>query len=312
MPKIARHGNSPPGDFCLNINIFTGKGQNKPNFWPCDNIQTAYMKTQSGTAYIGDAEIFYKFAGSGRPLLLIHSGIADHRMWEEQIKRFSEHFLVIAPDFRGYGRSSRPEGPFRHRDDMRRLIDNLDLESVYILGSSLGGMVAMELALGVPERVKKLVLAAPGMRGWQYRDAATLEKDIELEGLLAAEKWSEAADLLVDIWVAGLARSRDSVSIEAMRLVRQMIMENQQSVFERYPEASPEIDIRSRLKEIKAPALVMIGDKDLPDMLEISGFVAGGIPGAISYTITNAAHLPNLEHPVPFERVVLDFLLESP
>ena len=264
---------------------------------------------ESYSICIGDADIYYETAGRGRPLLLLHSGIADHRMWTRQYHSFSEHFRVIAPDFRGYGKSSHPDCPFRHYDDMLLFIDSLGFESVDVIGNSLGGMVAMEMALALPGRFRKIVVVAPGMRGWQYRDAATLEKDAELEGLLAAKKWGEAADLLVDIWVVGLKRNRKMVSAGARHVVRQMIMENQPAVFDRYPEAAPELNMRDRLKEINIPTLVITGDSDIPDMLEISRFVASSIPGATSYTIANAAHLPNLEHPGVFEKAVLDFLL---
>ena len=103
------------------------------------------------------------------------------------------------PDFRGYGKSPAPEEPFRHCEDIHALVQHLRFASVSTAGCSLGGKVAIEMAIAYAKMVDRLVLIAPGMPGYEYRDEETLAKDAILEGLPAGGKHEEVADMLVDI-----------------------------------------------------------------------------------------------------------------
>ncbi|MGA8848457.1 MAG: alpha/beta hydrolase [Dehalococcoidia bacterium] len=266
------------------------------------------MKVKTDFATIRNAKIYFEMSGMGEPLLLLHSGIADHRMWAGQCGEFSRHFQVIMPDFRGYGKSPAPRESFRHYEDIHGLTQHLGFTSVNIAGCSLGGKVAIEMAIAYPERVNRLVLIAPGIAGYEYRDRETLAKDAILEGLIASGRREEVADMLADIWVVGLKRDRGTVNAAARGLVREMILDNYASVTDKFPETPPGFDVMSRLAEIRVPTLVMIGDSDLPDMQTISQLVADRIHGAKKQLIPNAAHLPNLEDSVLFNRSVIDFL----
>ena len=265
------------------------------------------MEITTDFATVRDGRMYFEMAGTGDPLVLLHSGIADRRMWAGQCGELSRHVLVIMPDFRGYGRSPAPEEPFRHYEDIHALLQHLGFTSVNFAGCSLGGKVAIEMAIVYPEMVSRLILIAPGMPGYEYRDKETLAKDAILEGLIASAKREEVADMLVDIWVVGLKRHRENVDSAARALVREMILDNYASVIDSYPEAAPGFDVMSRLAEIRAPTLVMIGDSDLPDMQAISQLVADKIRGAKRLLIPSADHLPNLENPVLFNRSVIDF-----
>jgi 3-oxoadipate enol-lactonase len=260
-------------------------------------------------AAVRNGNMYFETVGTGKPLLLLHSGIADHRMWTGQCGEFSRHFQVIMPDFRGYGKSSAPDEPFRHYEDLHALIQHLRFTSVNIAGCSLGGKVAIEMAIAYPEMVSRLVLIAPGMPGYEYRDGETLVKDAILEGLIASGKREEVADMLVHIWVVGLKRDAETVHAAARALVREMILDNYASVIDKYPETPPGFDIMSRLAEVRVPTLVMIGDSDLPDMQAISQLVADRIHGASRLLIPGAAHLPNLENPILFNQSVIGFLV---
>jgi 3-oxoadipate enol-lactonase len=268
------------------------------------------VEMKTGFATVGNGKMYFEMAGTGKPLLLLHSGIADHRMWAGQYSELSRHFSVIMPDFRGYGKSPAPDEPFRHYEDIHALIQHLRFTSVNIAGCSLGGKVAIEMVIAYPEVISRLILIAPGMPGYEYRDKETLAKDAILEGLIAGGKREEVADMLADIWVIGLKRDRETVNSTARALARQMILDNYASVIDKYPEAAPEFDMMSRLFEIRVPTLVMIGDSDLPDMQAISQLVADRIRGAKKLSIPGAAHLPNLENPVVFNRSLLDFLAD--
>ena len=269
------------------------------------------METKTGFATIGNGRMHFEVAGTGKPLLLLHSGIADNRMWAGQRREFSRHFQVIMPDFRGYGKSPAPEEPFRHYEEIHALSLHLGFASVNIAGCSLGGKVAIEMAIAYPEIVSRLILIAPGMPGYEYRDEETLAKDAILEGLIASGKREEVADMLVDIWVVGLKRDRETVDLAARALVREMMLDNYDSVTDKYPETPLEFDLMSRLPEIRVPTLVMIGDSDLPDMQAISQLVADRIRGAKRLLIPGAAHLPNLESPTLFNQLVREFLVNQ-
>jgi pimeloyl-ACP methyl ester carboxylesterase len=266
------------------------------------------MRIRTDFATIRNTKIFFEMSGRGKPLLLLHSGIADHRMWAGQCVEFSRHFQVITPDLRGYGKSPAPNESFRHYEDIHELIQHLGFTSVNIAGCSLGGKVAIELAIVYPEIVGRLILIAPGMPGYEYRDRETLAKDASLEGLIASGRREEVADMLVNIWVVGPKRDRETVDSAARALVREMILDNYASVTDQFPEAPPGFDVMSRLVEIRVPTLVMIGDSDLPDMQAISQLVTDRIHGAKRQLIPNAAHLPNLENSVLFNQSVIDFL----
>jgi pimeloyl-ACP methyl ester carboxylesterase len=229
-------------------------------------------------------------------------------MWAEQCGEFSRHFQVIMPDFRGYGKTPAPKGPFRHYEDIHGLVQHLGFTSVNMAGCSLGGRVAIEMAIAYPEIVSRLILIAPGMTGYEYLDKETLAKDAILEGLIASGRREEVADMLVGIWVVGLKRDRGTVNAAARALVRKMILDNYASVSDKYPETPSGFDMMSRLVEIRVPTLVMIGDSDLPDMQAISQLVTDRIHGARRQLIPNAAHLPNLENSELFNQSVVDFL----
>jgi len=176
------------------------------------------VETKTGFATIGNGRMHFEVAGTGKPLLLLHSGIADNRMWAGQRREFSRHFQVIMPDFRGYGKSPAPEEPFRHYEEIHALSLHLGFASVNIAGCSLGGKVAIEMAIAYPEIVSRLILIAPGMPGYEYRDEETLAKDAILEGLIASGKREEVADMLVDIWVVGLKRHREAVDLSLIHI----------------------------------------------------------------------------------------------
>jgi 3-oxoadipate enol-lactonase len=269
------------------------------------------MAVTTGFATLANTSLYYEMRGTGNPLILLHSGLTDHRMWSGQQEEFSQHFQVILPDFRGYGKSPVPVGLFRHYEDIYELIQYLKFNSVNVLGCSLGGKTGLELAIAYPEVVDRLILVAPGLRGYEYQDPETLARDEILEKLIAIGKREEVADMLVDIWVVGLKRERKSVNSEARALIREMILDNYESVIDKYPEKEPEFDMIARLDEIRSPTLLMIGDSDLPDMQAISKLIADRIPGAKRRLIVDAAHLPNMEDSQRFNQSVIEFLTQN-
>ena len=244
---------------------------------------------------VDGAKLYYKVFGAGKPLILLHAGIADSRMWQSQIDFFSEYYQVITLDFRGYGKTVYQQGLFWHYKDVYSLINHLGLISVDLLGCSIGGLVAMELALQHPGVVGKLILVCPGLKGYEFTDKASLSKDVVLDELIASGKREKVAELLVDIWVVGLRRKKRDVKPEIRSFVREMILDNYDAVIDRIEEAELGFDVISRLGEISSQTLVIIGGKDLPDMLTISRIITDKIPQATRTLIPDTAHMINLE-----------------
>jgi 3-oxoadipate enol-lactonase len=254
------------------------------------------------------AKLYYEISGRGEPLVLLHAGIADHRMWQYQIDAFAKRYQVITLDFRDYGKSIHENGAFWHYKDVHSLIGHLGLNSANILGCSLGGMVTLELAIQHPEVVNKIVLLAPGLRGYKFTDELSLEKDKILDELLALDKKEEASELLVDIWVVGLGRKREDVQSEIKSFVKEMILDNYEAVVEGIAESKLGFDVIPRLNDIKTKTLVIVGEEDLPEVLKISEIITEKIPQAKRTIIPDVAHMINLEKGGHLVKEVLSFL----
>ena len=257
---------------------------------------------------INGARIHYERAGSGFPVIFLHAGVADSRMWAPQEPEFAEHFDVIRPDTRGFGDSELPPTPWNPREDVLQLMDSLGLKPAHLIGCSMGGSVALDFALDHPERVSKLVLVDAGVSGRQsdpkydhlFDEVTAADKSGDFKALNEAE---------MDLWLDGPYRPHGYVAQPLRDLFLDMNGKNMGADWEKAPPQDLEPPAAERLGEITAPTLVIVGDKDLAPVLETADLLVSSIKGARRAMIHDAAHLPNLEHPEEFNRVVLDFLL---
>src|SRR5215212_11565245 len=122
---------------------------------PPSNVQGG-----SGIANVNGARIAYDVVGSGPPVLLLHAGIGDRRMWDAQVPVFAEHFTVIRFDARGFGETRKPDAPFSSYADPIGLLDHLGISRAHFIGVSMGSETAIEAAIAAPERVSALVAVA--------------------------------------------------------------------------------------------------------------------------------------------------------
>ena len=259
-------------------------------------------------AILNGARISFRRSGTGVPLLLIHAGIADSRMWEPQATTFGARFDLIRPDLRGYGDSELPPVPYSMRADLVALLDHLAIDRTHVIGCSMGGTVAIDLALEHPDRVQRLVLVGSGVSGSNLGEADQhLFADIdaaEKSGDLAAVNRAE-----VRLWVDGPRRPEGTAPAAVRELVLDMNGRAMRSNFAAAPHQRLDPPAVNRLHEIVAPTLVVVGDQDLPHANENADLLTSKIKGARKAVIHDAAHLPSLERPEDFNRVVLDFLL---
>ncbi len=121
------------------------------------------MTVEAGRVAVQGGELFYEAHGQGAPVVLLHAGAQfDHTMWDGQVQALARRHLVIRYDLRGFGRSSRPSGPFSPTTDLLRVLETLGVERASLVGLGMGSGVAINFALQHPERVDRLVLASLG------------------------------------------------------------------------------------------------------------------------------------------------------
>jgi pimeloyl-ACP methyl ester carboxylesterase len=257
---------------------------------------------------INGARIHYEREGKGPPLVFLHAGVADLRMWEPQVAAFARHFDVIRLDQRGFGESELPPKPWSPVADLVSLLDQLSLEAAHLVGCSMGGALAIDFALENQDRVAKLVLVGSAIGGFTFRPEHAHVFG-EASAARAAGDITALNEAMMHLFLDGPERRRGYVAEPLRRLFLDMNGRALRVDFEKAPSRDPDPLAVRRLHEIDAPTLVIVGDKDVPTVMEAADLLMNSIPDVRKAVIDDAAHLPNLEHPEEFNRVVLDFLL---
>lgn len=260
-------------------------------------------------ATINGARIHYERAGQGLPLIFLHAGVADSRMWEPQVEAFAKHFDVVRPDARGFGQSDLPPGRWSPVADVLGLIDELDLKPAHLVGCSMGGGAAIDFAIEHGERISKLVLVGPGVSGVDF-GARHPELVAEMEAVERTGDHKAIVEADARLWLDGLRRPTGYVKDPVRKLFFEM-NSNVDPDWDRAPIEQIEPPAAERLHEITAPTLVVVGDEDAPPIFDAVELLMEKIPHARKAVIHDAAHLPNLEHPHEFNRIVLEFLQSS-
>ncbi|MFI5926029.1 alpha/beta fold hydrolase [Micromonospora sp. NPDC051543] len=259
---------------------------------------------------VNGAVLAYDEAGSGSPVVLLHAGIADRRMWRGVVPALAARHRVIVPDLRGYGESELPPTPFAHHDDVAGLLDALDLPQAALVGCSFGGSVAVDTALAHPDRVSALALFDTAVSGNEWSDEANDLWD-ELVGEVDPDDFVAGAAGEVRFWVVGPARQPADVDPELLAFAQEMdqralAAELALGAVEVGELTPPAID---RLGELKIPVLVTAGAADVPDIRQLADRIAAEVPGAVRLPdVPDAAHLLPLERPDPVTAALLGFL----
>ncbi|HKE51495.1 MAG TPA: alpha/beta hydrolase, partial [Actinomycetes bacterium] len=109
-------------------------------------------------------------SGSGTPVMLLHAGVGDSRMWDPVVERLRDRYRLLRYDARGYGRTPAPTAPFSMLGDLLAVLDYFGLDRVHLVGCSMGGQISMDCAIAHPDRVRTLTLLAPGLSGYEWPD----------------------------------------------------------------------------------------------------------------------------------------------
>jgi pimeloyl-ACP methyl ester carboxylesterase len=264
------------------------------------------------TMDVPGGKISYEESGRGRPIILLHEGIADRRMWNREFPLLARGHRVVRYDLRGYGGSTPATSEYSPVRDLVALMDHVGLTRPLIVGPSVGGKIALDLTLGYPERVGALLLIAPGYSGMDYDHVpggrAAFERDERLSKA-AADAWTagkleEATEHLRQLWASALTGT-------GLALFETMVRENAPEIFEDRSgrhETREGAPAAGRLKEIRAPTLILVGDRDNPAMPHCANFLARGITGAKVQLVPGADHLLNVSRPDAFDAALHGFV----
>lgn len=247
--------------------------------------------------------------GPGAPVVLLHGGFTDHRMWDDVVLLLAVGHRVIAPDARGHGASDNASRPFRFTDDLAALLRHLDVGPAVLAGMSMGAAIAVDTALEHPGLVRALAVSGAGTSEPEYRDPWTMDFAARRQAALEAgdiEGWVDASLSAV----AGPHRTLEEVDPDVVRRVREMLRGTITKHTADEPDWSvPVTDTWARAADITVPVLAVNGALDASDLIAMADRLVGIVAGDSRTTaIEDAAHYVPMERPDTFTKILLEWL----
>jgi pimeloyl-ACP methyl ester carboxylesterase len=255
-------------------------------------------------------ELFYRDDGGGAPVLFIQGLGVDHRGWAGITRPLSERFRCISYDNRDVGRSSQVTAPYAvvdMMDDAVGLLDALSLERVDVVGHSMGGVIAQELAIRHPERVRRLVLIATYTSG-DPRGTAIFESQALLRRTLDRETYCRTT-----FWTAYSHqdyRRNDGFVEQMIARTAANDLWQPQDAYERHVRAVLSVSTEDRLAKIAAPTLIIAGAEDILTPMRFADALAREIPGSRLDVIDGAAHGLIWSHAGDITQRIAEFLAD--
>jgi pimeloyl-ACP methyl ester carboxylesterase len=260
-------------------------------------------------------QTYYETAGaaSNPTIALVHGHSLDLRSWDHQVGALVDAgFRVVRHDVRGHGRSEAPPVGYtwdNYSAELAGLFDHLGIRTAHVAGLSMGGGVALKFALDYPGRTRSLTLVDTALPGFSYSPEFSerilaLQEAVRAEGVKAAFERLWFNDPLFD----HLRRFP-----ERMREAREMCL-GYSAVEYREDSHTPgyvQPDLIARLADVRVPTLVAVGEEDIPDFRLISEIAASTIPAARLQVMPGCGHLPNMEDPDSFNRILIGFLRDN-
>jgi len=256
---------------------------------------------------VNGGQVFYTVSGDGPPIILIHGNFNDHRIWNEQVNSFSSSYKLISYDLRGYGLSSTPLSSFSNVEDLKALVDSLKVHTLTLVGSSLGGGVAVDFALTYPHLVNNLILVSPSINGnsfpmkmmWQgiknHLNVRIKGREKAIESFINNPFWQYYFPNL------GKEQARSKV-IHNVRNIRNFcrFSPNLTTVVKPYAF--------NRLQEINTPTLIITSDQDHSSNIVTADILHQKIELSSKIMMQGCGHLPFIEEPHEFNQYVLEFI----
>jgi len=267
---------------------------------------------------INGTKIFYEVRGSGFPAVFTHGLGGDHTMWVNQVPEFEKKYRTVVWDVRGHGRTEVTENGYsiaRFTDDLKKLLDFLAIKRAHIIGLSMGGWISWSFALEHPETVEALVLSdSAGMQAAAPKEQNEQRRQMFEASAHIAEKYGR--ERLADTTVSLMfAREFIESRPELVELIKKRICQSPgvgyartvRGLFASDEHETPQ-QTKKRLSQIKAPTLVLAGEKDQLTPMPTQEALAKAIPGARLEKIPGSGHVPPIEMPEVWNGLVLDFL----
>jgi 3-oxoadipate enol-lactonase len=262
--------------------------------------QGGSITSDTGYVNVDGGKLFYEVAGKGENIVLLHDGMVNCYIWDEQFPVLARNYRVIRYDRRGYGKSSDPQVKYSHIDDLNQVFLQLKVDKAVIFGMSSGGGLAINFALTYPEKVKGLVLVGSVVSGFGYTSHMDSRggnfNRSEFSDPLKLRKYFVLDDPY-EIY-SGNKKAKEKV----MSLLPYFGRDNT------IPTKPPEKIAVKCLSEIKVPALILVGEYDIPDVHAHAGAINAGIQNSKREIIPNSGHLIPIEQPGLFNESVLNFL----
>jgi len=275
--------------------------------------------------YTNDIVTFYEDARPrGRvdvpTVVLIHGASVDLRLWDLQLPALLDAgFRVVRYDVRGHGRSLVPPRGYNwptYAADLADLLDRLNVdrpiieslavEAIHLVGLSMGGGIALQYALTHPGRVRSLVLVDSALPGFGYSE----EFSQQVQELVAVARREGPRAALERVWLSHPIFDGVRRFPERFARLREMVLAHAGVDLLVEPAAPEGPQVVDRLGEIEAPALVVVGELDLPDFQLIAQVLAANLPRARLLVMKDCGHVPPLERPEEFNRALVEFLQE--
>jgi 3-oxoadipate enol-lactonase len=252
-------------------------------------------------------QLSYSTAGTGQPVVLIHGLGLDASMWEPQWLPLQREFRAVRYDIRGFGASTLPTGPYSHSDDLLALLDFLDARPAHVVGLSMGGRAALQIALEHPDAVRSLTLIDPALDGFSWSEGWTRQ-------MKAIQATARNGDLEAarQLWLAhelfAPARRSPQLAAELTTMVEGYSAWHWCNPDPLRRASSPAI---RELARVSHRTLVLVGELDLADFQAIARRLAADIPHATLHTIAGAGHMANMEAPDAVNDLLLAHLRSS-
>ena len=270
-------------------------------------VAATVQDVEKGSKLINGTRLYYEIKGQGQPLVFVHTFTLDNRMWDDQFYFFSKFYRCIRYDIRGYGQSALPgTEPYTFQDDLKLLLFSLNIsEPVILVGLSMGARIASNFALQFPRFTKALVLADAQIEGFTFRE-------FKLDDIFNKAK-KKSIDYAKRKWFAhDLFAPAKKNKIVAECLKQMIHFYSGWHFVEKNPVIHFNPPTWQLLKDIAVPSLIIYGEQDLPDFIEMCEGAATKIPRAKKVVLPDTGHLSNMENPVAFNKELQEFLESIP
>ena len=258
----------------------------------------------SGSVAVDGGSLYYETLGKGAPVILIHGGFGDRRMWDAQMEPLSQAFRVIRYDHRGFGKSSAPDKPYSPVADLVALMEHLELKRANLVGNSMGGTLALDFALLQPNLTGAVVVVASTAGGYPVPEE-DIKKVNEVLGIAKDKGTSAAVPLWLQHPMVGVASRHPT----AGPLLRTMVEDNQKMFLaEHWPQEPMTPPAYERLAGLNANVLFVVGDQDVASVRNGAEASAARIKKAKVVTIKDADHLPQMEHPEAVNKLLVEYI----